>query len=308
VTLTERDIFVLFLLRRYYYLRARQIGAIVAPHDKDGAIIRGRLRLLEKAGLVRRCEKAILDHTNPETAAPVWILTLRGSTELARARQDTSLLFHCEPSFRDFSSLNHYCRLSALHILLDAAIAAQDRVKLSDLTFEHEVIDPSASDPAKKFKLYTQVSNEPKIPCVPDTGFVTTVSGRKRAFFTELETGSDSPARAVSFKHKGYALLHETRKFLDIFPDVTDFRVLCFCPYTSWRKTMQEQMKGKPGEALWLFLTTSEITAANFLHGDLAYKVESDKPIPLFPAPATPSPGGGAGGGAPGGGREGATA
>ena len=299
MTVTDRDVSILRALRRYYYLRARQIGSLVAPNDKDGGIVRSRMRALEKEQLARRCEKSILDHLDPQTAAPAWILTLKGSATLARVTQDASLLFQCEPTFRDFSSIGHYCRLSALHILIDLAIAAQVRVKLSGLTFEHEVVEPCASDPAKKFKLYTQVSAEPKIPCIPDSAFVLEVEGRRRAYFVEYETGSDSPGRVCALKHKGYALLHSTRKYLDIFPEVSDFRVLCCCPYASWRETLRTQMKDKPGAGLWLFVTTPEITAENFLHGELVFKVETARPLPLIPsiaAPVTPSPAGEAGG------------
>lgn len=310
MTITDRDVAILLALRRYYYLRARQIGSLVAPKDKDGAIVRGRMRALEKEQLVRRCEKAILDHLDPQTAAPAWILTLKGSAALARATQDASLLFQCEPTFRDFSSINHYCRLSGLHILIDRAVAAQERVKLSGLTFEHEVADPAATDPAVKFKLYTQVGTEPKVPCIPDSGLVLEVDGRRRAIFVEYETGSDSPARVCALKHKGYALLHSTKKYLDVFPGVNDFRVLCCCPYASWRETLRAQMKDKPGAGLWLFIATPEVTAENFLHGELVYKTEAVRPVPLVSgaAPGTPAPAGGTGGGVGGGVREEATA
>lgn len=307
MTLTDRDVSVLLLLRTYFFLRARQIASAVTPANADGSIVRGRLRAMEKAGLVRRCQKQIVHQLDPETAAPVWILTLRGSAELARARQDTALLFHCEPSFRDWSSLNHYTALSSLVMLVHRAIAAQARVRLSGLTFEHEVADPGAGEPHRRYKLYTLVSPEPRVACVPDAAFVLEVDGRRRAFLVEYETGSDSPARVAAKKHKGVALLHSTRTFLDLFPDVTDFRVLCFCPYASWRKTLIEQMRGKPGESLWLFMTTPEVTADTFLHGELVWKTDGEKPVPLV-APGrvsgTPLPPGGGGGGATGGVRE----
>jgi len=306
VTITTRDLDIYTFLHRYFYARTTQIRAAVIPQDKDGSITRGRLRPAEKAGDVRRYQPRLVDPGDPQTAAPIWILTQRGCATLARATEDTRFLRHAEPSFKDWMSLNHYCSLTSVHWTLDTAVAAQDRVTLSGLTFEHEVADPRAEDPAKRFRLYTRLSDEPKVVCVPDTGFVLEVDGRRRAFFTEFETGSDNPARVCAKKHKGYAQLHATRRFLDVFPDVTDFRVLCLCPYASWRDSLRAEMKGKPGEALWLFVAAQDFRTETCLHAPIVYKTAPDEPVPLVPAPApgTPSAPGGIGGRVAGGGRK----
>src|SRR5438552_6234699 len=102
-------------------------------------------------------------------------------------------------------------------------------------------------------RLHTEVNDFPKIYCCPDSAFETELNGNRRAWYVEYETGADgSPMRVVAKKHKGYAGLAQG-KFKRHFPEARSLRVLCFCPSPGWRDAMRREMKGKPGEELWLF-------------------------------------------------------
>jgi hypothetical protein len=299
MTLTTRDLDILRAERRYFYLRAAQIRDLIIPHDRDGSITRGRLRLLGREGYALSYPPKLIDPMNPATAAPVWVPTVKGASVLAAMTGDCSQLLTVQPGFRDWMSVNHFCALSAVHILLDRAIAAQDRVRLPSLCFEHEEVRPDAADPSVRFRLHTNVGDGKK--CCPDSAFELVVGGHRRAWYVEYETGSDNPGRVGAKKSPGYSELARKQLWTRHFPETRDFRVLCFCPNAGWRDALRREMKGKPGAELWAFIATPELRAETFLHGPLLWTVDRG-PLPLVPpAPAlaapAQAPGGVSGGG-----------
>jgi hypothetical protein len=279
--LTPRQIDVLKLLRRYFYLRTAQVRDALIPHDGDASITRSVLRKLEHAGLIRRHQPKMVEPLS-NSAPPVFVLTLKGANLLAAETGDCSVLLTAEPSFRDWMSLNHFCALSALHLMIDAAFAGQSRVRQTALYFEHEVIQPDADEPAKKYRLYTAVSESPRVVCCPDSAFETEFLGERRAWYVEREMGTDTPARVAAKKCQGYAGLAATGLFNRHFPDAKSFRVLTFCPNAGWRDALRREMKDKPGADAWLFAALPEVTAATFLHGPFLWKVDRG-PLPLVP-------------------------
>lgn len=300
--LTQRQTAVLRLLRRYFYLRTAQVRDALVPHDTDGSITRGVLRKLEHAGLVRRHQPKMVEPLS-NAAPPVFVLTLKGSNVLAAETGDCSLLLTVEPTFRDWMSLNHFCALSALHLVIDAAFARQERVRQTALYFEHEVVKPDAEEPAKKFRLYTSISQTPKVVCCPDSAFETELGGHRRTWYVEREMGSDTPARVAAKKSPGYAGLARTQLFQRHFPQARDFRVIAFCPNAGWRDALRREMKGKPGAEHWLFAATPDVRPDTFVGEPILFAVERG-PFPLTPPLAGPSgtaPGGGSGGGEEGG-------
>jgi hypothetical protein len=285
MTLTERDCQILFLLRRYVYLRTNHIRDLVAPHDDDGSIVRGRLRKLSGASLIRRYQPRLVDLGG--SIAPIFALTMKGANALVAARGDSSLSLSSEPNFADWMSMNHYCALSALHILIDQAIAAQNYVRMHALYFEHEIVQPDIDDATRKYRLHTLVSETPRVVCCPDSAFELEVSGYRRALYVEREMGTDTPARVAAKKCKGYAGL-ESGLFRRHFPHARDVRVLWLCPNAGWRDALRREMRGKPGCAIALFASAPELTSASVLHTPLWYSTEQG-PLPLVTAPALPT-------------------
>jgi hypothetical protein len=288
--LTERKIAILWHLRRYPYLRAAQLGARLIPQDDDGSIIRSELRKLEQAGYARRYVPRMVD---PLTggAPPVWVITVKGAAVLAQVKNDCALLVLGEYSFADWMSVNHRCALSGLAMTLHDAFAASS-VTFHTLVFEYEVVRDS-QDPAQRYKLYTRVSDEPKVLACPDMLLETEMAGWRRAWYVEYETGSDgSPGRVAARKHKGFAGLAEKKLWKKHAPQARDMRVLCFVPCDSWRKELLAELKGKPGAGLWLVCSTPEVTAATFLHEPIFWKLDESGvrgPLPLIPQTAPAS-------------------
>lgn len=300
MALTPKQRATLLRLRRSFYCRTAQIRKELIrlgllKKDDDGAHTRGIIRSLEKLGYVRRYNPKLIGDGG--TVAPIFVLTILGSAALAQDLNDCSMLLTVEPNFKDWMSLDHHCAVGELHVTTDRAFERQDYVKLRALYFEHEVIKPDAEDPSKKFRLYTVVTESPRIPCCPDSAMEIEVKGWRRCLLTEYETGADgSPARVAAKKHKGHFGMASKQLYKRFFPEARDSRVLAFCPYESWMNHLRSEMKGKPGAEFWLFCDTRKVTPETFLHGDIFYSVDKG-PFALVPppVPASPPPGEGRG-------------
>ena len=283
-----RDLEILKLLRRYYYLRARQVQGRLLPHDDDCAITRSRLRRLIEQGLVRKHQPKMVDpFSGNNSAAPIYTITAKGASMLVAEEGDNKQLLAGETGFGQWLSLNHYCSLSSLHMIIDDALAGKSYVKQTGLYFEHELLDPEAKDLSKRYVLHTTVSKPGEKPLFfcPDSAFETEVKGHRRAWMTEYETGSDVPRRVVAKKHKGVAGFAAGGHLTTIFPQSRDFRVIAFCPNAGWRDALRREFVGKPGHEFWLFCSTLAVKTETFLHESILFT--SDKgPFPFLPRPS----------------------
>lgn len=303
--LTPRHVAILRALRRYFFMPAALIRDATAPTDKDASVTRENLRRLLPLGYVKRHEPRFLEF-GKATAPPVYLPTIKGSCALAAATGDVNLILHVEPTFRDWISIHHYTALTALHMTIDAAFAAQDHVKQHALYFEHEVVQPDALEPSKRFRLNTAFPDSP-IRCCPDSAFEIEVKGYRRAIYVEREMGSDTPMRVVAKKHKGYAELERTGLFRRHFPHARDFRVLALTPNAAWRDSLRAAFKEREGPAtrlkagahLWMFVAAPDLTAQSFLHEPIVHVIQEKgggiiepPPLPVVPPPAgyTPRP------------------
>jgi len=304
MTLTPRHTAILRAQRRYFFMTTAQIRDASAPADKDGSVTREHLRKLLALGFTKRHEPRFLE-TGKATAPPVFLPTVKGSCALAVATGDVNDILHVEPTFRDWISIHHYTALTSLHMTIDAAFAAQTHVTQHALYFEHEVVQPDALEPSKKFRLNTIVSDTPRIVCCPDSGFEVEVGGHRRAIYVEREMGSDTPQRAIAKKHKGMALLSETGLFRRHFPLAKDMRVLAICPNPSWRDALRAAFKErdgvspklKAGAHLWLFVAAQYVAKEAFLHEPMAHVVSEKEgvvtergPLPFVPPPTGYAP------------------
>ena len=300
--LTERDCTVLKILRRYKFLTTAQIRSVCFPKDKDGSTTRDRLRKLEAAGYAgrRRAEVA-----NPQTSntIPVWMPTEQGCCALATRWDDMQYLLDHPINNSSWQNLAHYVEVSSLHLKMDQAIARQTWVKLQQTFFEHDIINPDADSPADRYRLHTVVSSSPKkIICAPDSPFEIEVNGFRRAFFVELERGTDSPKRILVKKHQGFHFLHKNQLFRKHFPQAHDMRVLMFSPTPRWRDALRKAARRKPGtEEFWLFCALSELTVESFLHGEIFWTVSGDSSRPFVRPVGSPASGEGDGEGEQGG-------
>jgi hypothetical protein len=288
MTTTDRDIDVLELLDRCGFLVTSQIRALYFPSDKDGSVCRDRLRKLEAAGLIARRRAEVANPLTSNTM-PVWTVTERGLCRLALARDNTRVLNHKPPCTRSWQNFAHYVCVSDVMLKLFAAVGAQARVALGEHFFEHTVVNADAEEPARRYKLYTQLSEQPrKVVCAPDAAFELQVGPYRRAYYLELERGTDTPARVAAKKTPGYQGLYDTKKFRLHFPAAQDFRVLAVAPTSSWRDSLRRALRDKPAADLWLFAALPDLTPEKLLHGEFVYST-AEGPRPLVRPEASPA-------------------
>ena len=273
---------IMMLIRRYRVLRARQIRDRLLPGDNDSSQTRAHLRNLVGPGWLRKYQPKLVDPLSHGSAPPVYTMTTKGGSMMAAITGNTNFLVDSEVSFSNWMSANHWASLSSLAMLIDDAFAEKDYVKLTAMHFEYDIGDASERDPAKRFILYERLGE--KVVFAPDMAIETDVKGHRRAWYSELEMGSDSPARVAAKKHKGIAAFAASDRLPKQFPLARDFRVVVFCPNPGWRDILRKEMKGKPGQEFWMFCATSELTAERLLHEPLLYSVDKG-PFPMLPRP-----------------------
>jgi hypothetical protein len=278
------------MFRRYWFLRARQVQRRLIPHDDDCAIARSILRRLCTDGWLRKHNPKMVDTlSGSHSAAPIYTITATGASMLATEMNDASYLIAAEPNFSQWMSLNHYCALSSLHMMIDDALGGKDYVKQTALHFEHEVVSREGQG-GSRYLLHMTVNKTGEKPlfCCPDSAFETEVRTTKaiarRAWFTEFETGSDTPKRVFAKKHKGYEGIDLNGMWKRIFPASEDFRVLCFCPSESWMHALRKEFVKSKAAEFWRFCATPNVNVEKFLHDDVFFKADKG------PAAFTPRP------------------
>ncbi len=285
-----RDFEVMKMFRRYWFLRARQVQRRLIPHDDDCAIARSILRRLCNDGWLRKHQPKMVDTlSGGNSTAPIYTITATGASMLAAEMNDASFLITSEPNFSQWMSLNHYCALSSLHMMIDGALDGKNYVRQTALYFEHEVACPDAQG-GSKYLLHMTVNKTGEKPlfCCPDSAFETEVNTTKaivrRAWFIEFETGSDTPKRVFAKKRKGYEAIADNGMWKRIFPASEEFRVLCFCPSESWMHALRKEFVKAKAAKNWRFCSTSKVNAETFLHGEIFFTAEGG-PAAMTPVP-----------------------
>ena len=290
MTITDRVLHFLRVVRRYKFVTAAQIRDLCVPHDTDGSITRDVLRKMRDAGFIQRRQAEVVNPLSSSNA-PVYLPTEAGCCLLATKTGDMGLLLDAVPAAAAWQNFAHNVAVSDLFIKLDRALASQERVRMTALYFEHDIIDPNAAEPSKKYRLYTIVKNENqggqdrKIVCVPDAACEIEVGNFRRAYVWELERGTDTPRRVAAKKTPGYASFAD--HFRRIFPLSQDFCVVAVCPGNGWRDALRKEVTDKPGAALWRFVTLNDL-GNDFLHAPVFFTC-IDGPMPFVRPLAAPS-------------------
>lgn len=284
---TARDVEFLLLFWRYYFVNVPQLSWYTGI---EKPVIRNRVHVMRDDGLIRCSNKIIVDSNDSESQAPVSVLTVKGSCELAKLTNNAAYILDAETSLQAWHSIPHYRKLTGFQMHIDKAVE-HSPYQLTDLVFEHKISDPKATEPSKRYFLYQKF--ESGIVCIPDLAFVLRGDGVKpRVFFVEYETGSDGPADVWKFKQKGYLQIYATKRHQVLFPGAHDFRVLYVCPYRAWLDSMRKAMKTPegellPGANLYLLVDINEIKNTKpeeLLTKPIFWKANGDTPVSLVPA------------------------
>jgi hypothetical protein len=280
--LTERQRAILLAVARHYILTAAQVRRLVfrPEQDPDGRITRRLLSALYAKKLINKTHCEVVNPLHGLTC-PVYYPSRLGCELLAVSTGDPS--HHLVPTQHpQWQNLRHFAILSDLRILLDAAIAGQQDVIMPNFFNEFDVVNKDAAEPSSRYRLYTLIEQAPRrLCCVPDAAFQLTASGAARAFYIELETGSNPPRKSAAEKSPGYSALAAQSLHRRHFPDARDFRVLCIAPDAPWRDALRAAFRGKDGARWWKFAALTELKPEVVLHTPLFYAAEDGQPSPL---------------------------
>ena len=288
-----RDISVLLALARYFILDRRHVGKLVFPHDFDGRVARRRLAALATEGLIRR-HMTLVASSFDAVPAPVYLLTAKGCRYLAEKTGDNQYLYK-PVDLPHPLHLIHAMAVADLHMLFDAAIAAQTGIVLEAWFNEFDVVNASEPDPTYHCRLRTKFPGEPEIICSPDAAFMMSHDGRRFAYYLELERGDGhggtGPRQLAERKCPGYAEVARQKLYLKHFPALgvaDEFRVLLVVPNGHRRDAVREAFQKKdPTEfrtGLWRFAAFTDIAADSLLTHEIIYRCGPVPPEQLPPS------------------------
>jgi Replication-relaxation len=280
--LTDRQQTILRALARHYTLTASQVRRLIfrPEQDRDGRITRRLLAALHAQHLLNKCRCEVVNPLYGLTC-PVYYPSRQGCELLAVLSGDDR--YHLTPTQTPaWQNLRHWVCLSDLRMVLDPAIERQSTVVMPAFFNEFDVVNKDAVEPAERFRLYTLIEREPKkLCCVPDAAFLLRVQSMARAFYVELEMGSNPAQKAAAEKTPGYAALAGKSLFRRHFADAADFRVLCFAPDATWRDALRRAFRTKEGMALWKFAALTDVKPETVLHAPIFFPAGDGAATPL---------------------------
>jgi hypothetical protein len=208
----------------------------------------------------------------------VYFPSRLGNEALAMHTGDPTWL-HVPTQTPQWQNLAHWAALTDLRITIKAAIRGQNVVTMPARYNEFDTVEDS-DDPAKRYRLYTVVSEQPRrIVCVPDAAFLleardnTGSAVHAKAFYMELERGTNPIQKAAAEKTPGYARLGELHK--RHFPTANaGFNVLMFAPNPKWRDALCKAISQKDGAHLWKFASITDVNAKSFLSSPIFHKCD----------------------------------
>lgn len=292
--LQERDIDVLRALATYHVLTTHQIRALCFPADKSGRISRRRLLNMGREDYVKKRTMRVVNPTDG-SATPVFHLGRRGRETLA-GRFDDDRFLRKPIEILQPQHLFHYVAVSETQMLLRSAISRQSDIRLDDWFNEDEVVNTDETDHSKYFRLFTELTETPKLVCAPDSGFLIDFEGQRAAFYLEQDRDSYFHKRVAAQKSPGYEALLSRRLHRKHFPSTTldHFFVLVVAPSKKRRDQLRaafaETNKNKSVERIYRFLSLDEANPENLLTESILRCCHRDDFVPMVKQQETESP------------------
>jgi hypothetical protein len=285
--LTERDIAILRAVARYYVLSRGHIQRLCFPDDGNGRITRRRLQLLVTASLLNRTPAPVFN-PNGGSPWPAYYPARRGLEVLAEFDDDERYLLTPTQSPQPHFLL-HWLAVSETHLTLDSAIARQSAVTVDDWINEWDIVNKDESAPEKRFRLFTLLRESPRLVCAPDSAFLLSVAGHRKAFYLEQDRNTSGVRQIAASKTQGYAVMAHQKLHLRHFPTATveTFGVVMIAPTERRRDALRKAIADKPGATLWRFASATDLTPETFLHSSIFYPCVGERTA-LVKAPSVP--------------------
>ena len=278
--ITDRDIDVLRQVARYYVVSRLHVQRLCFPDDRTGRATRRRLQALVTAKLIQRCRAPIFN-AGGGSPWPAYYPSRLGAEVLAQHLDDERFLAtptRCPEPLH----LHHWLAVTDTHIALDQAIARQNLVRLEGWLNEWDVVNPEATQPERRYRLYPLLRESPRLVCAPDSAFLLAVGQHRKVFYLEQDRSTSGVRQIAARKTPGYAEMAKRKAHTRHFPDATipTFTVLMVVPTSGRRDAIRKALRGKPGAEHWKFAVASDLTPERFLHASVFYPCEG-APTPL---------------------------
>ncbi len=274
--ITSREFDILQAVCRYYVLNREQVQRLLFPDDTTGRVTRRRLQLLVDEKLLNR-QQMVYAHPSSGNIAPVYYPSAKGVEVLAEHLDQPRLLK--TPSKPPIPHhVWHWLAVAETHIAFDLAIAAQTEVQMDGWINEYDELDPSASLPEKKYKLFTIIREKPRLVCVPDAAFLLRRSNISKVFYLEQDRATSGVQQIAASKTPGYFGLSETKSGRLHFPENStgQFDVLMVAPTPKRRDALRRAISETLGAHLWRFAAMDDVCPSKVLSAPIWYPCVGD--------------------------------
>jgi hypothetical protein len=281
---TDRDIAILSALAKYYVLSRPQVQRLCFESDVSGRVTRRRLQLLVDARLVNR-QQMLFCAPHGGMPTTVYFPSQLGNELLAKHLDDERLLL--TPVLAPVQHhIPHWIAVSETHIALDRA-ATEANVTIDPWVNEWDTVNKDETVPERRFRLYSLLSETPRLVCAPDAAFVLHVRGFRKVFFLEQDRATSASKQVAEGKCRGYAALAERQMQRQMFPhaNVDTFTVLCIAPDRKRRDALRLAMNHRAGANLWRFAAADDLND-DPLHSPIFYPCLGE-PSSIIKASAT---------------------
>jgi hypothetical protein len=280
VVVTEKNLMVLETLARYYVLTRKMIQEMCFPHVRSSRSVCERLRKLKNEGYLSQAHMQVV--LSGQSASPVYYPNKKTAETLAAYYGDDSYLnIYAKPPATRL--LFHWIEIAKMHYVVDQAAAQSDLLTIPTWYNEWETINKDTPNPKLHYTIHSVLKQDPAIVCTPDAAFLVEMNGHRKAFYVEIDRGTDSIRRIVRKKPIGYSEFEKQSGHFKHFPNTTldSFSVLFLTTTEHRRDELLRRMEGREGTKLWRAACRSEINSEK-LFVDAVWRNSDLEPVSLI--------------------------
>jgi hypothetical protein len=279
---------ILVAIATYYTLTRNRIQSLCLPGYDERSVRRILLQLVQQ-GLLNKMTMEVVDPSQG-APAPIYYPSRRGIDHLVADTKCDGWYQAC--SLRpNWQHAYHWLKVADTHIAFDKAVALQQDVQIPTWLHEWDICNPDEREPHKRFKLFLQIRESPRLVAAPDSGFVLSYRGYQRAYYLELDRHTSGIQQIAASKTPGYAAMAEKKLHDKHFPGTgsVPFRVVCVALTPGRRDALRRAIATKQGAALWRFTDWQSLKPETLLHDPIFYrcpnkeeKDSADEPVALI--------------------------
>lgn len=271
--ITTKKTDILKIVAMYTTLTRMQIQRVCG--EKNDRVMRKRLLELCQERLLSKARQEVLNPSMTSTA-PVYFSSRKGLEFLACELDDTSWLQCCSQT-PNWQMLLHWTTVAEFHIRLDQAIAMQRDASLGGWLGEWDIANSDESAPHNRYRLFTLISERPRLVCVPDAAFLLCVNGFAKIHYVEVDRATSGINSIAHSKTPGFAALAEHNLHRRHFETNTDsFFVLSVSPTAARRDALRKAIASKRGAELWKFAAWPDLRPETVIHGPVWYRCHGE--------------------------------